>query len=320
MNTRKPEYIEGLVRLPLERGPSIDLSPQECWELVKTLRSFLMGNATTFDQPPTVVIKKNNKSFRVILTKWFDWWRKVQDSSWEPNTYKIFDSLVSSDCIYLDIGAWIGPTVLYAAQLAKRAYAFEPDPIAYRELEANVAANKDADWVSRLTIYDKAVAATSGTLKLGSRSRCGDSMSSVLFSGENANWESEAITLEQLIEAEKLQNEKLFIKVDIEGGEYELIPSLKRSLSRYDVDLYLSIHPRFLSESLVKRKGGGIQAKLMRRLLLVRHQVRLLHSLPFRYLYLGNGQRVNIFAQNLKALLTGSFVCEIVATNKKWAE
>jgi FkbM family methyltransferase len=264
------------------------------------------------------VIQKNNKHFSVSITKNIDFWESIDSGCWEPNTFKILNDFVSADCYYLDLGAWIGPTALYAAQLAKYTFAFEPDPIAYQELEANVHANKDTEWASRITIYNKGIASSSGTIRLGSRGSGGDSMSSCLFSDGQTNWEVEAITLERLVEAEKLQAEKLFIKMDIEGGEYELVPRLKAAFRQYNAVLFLSIHPHFLMSSLIRSKGNSIGVKILRRLLSAWHNIKLIRSLPFRYLYRSNGQQVNLYVEILKALLRGGFPTEIVATNKRW--
>lgn len=38
---------------------------------------------------------------------------------------------------YIDIGAWIGPTVLYGACVSKHVYAIEPDPAAVSQLKKN---------------------------------------------------------------------------------------------------------------------------------------------------------------------------------------
>ena len=242
----------------------------------------------------------------------------MESGAWEPDTFKIFDDFISADTCYLDIGAWIGPTALYAAQLAKRTYAFEPDPLAYQELERNVYANKNTEWASRLTIYDKAIASSSGMIKLGSRGSGGDSASSFLFSSEKTNWEVEAITLEQLVEAEKLQDEKLFVKMDIEGAEYELIPKLQTVFHQYNVVLLLSIHANPFTGSLVRNKGNSIGIKTMRRLIFVWHHIKLVRALRFRYFYRTSGERLNLYREVFKALLRGGFVGEIVATNTKW--
>lgn len=318
MNAKAPQYVHGLVRLALENERFLESSPQECWDFVERARRFLLDNWTRFDQSPVKVVQKNKKHFRVSVTKHVDFWNRLEIGRWEPNTFKILDSFISAERYYLDIGSWIGPTALYGAQSAKHTYAFEPDPIAYRELEANIHANENTEWVSRMTIHKKAIASSSGRMKLGSRGAGGDSTSSALFSGGNTNWEVEAITLEEFVEAEELQDAKLFIKIDIEGLEYEVMPGLREALGRYDVDLHLSIHPPFLLASLLPGGRNGIGTRILRRLLFVWHQIRLVRSLPFRYLYHSNGREVNVAKEILKAVLVARFVDEVVATNKRW--
>ncbi|CAA6818561.1 MAG: FkbM family methyltransferase [uncultured Thiotrichaceae bacterium] len=322
MNSKKPQYNQGLITIPLENGQSLEVTPQECWRLTEETSAYLFENYGSFDSVPMRVIEKNNKRFNVAITEHVPFWKKVDKGRWEPHTFEIFDDFLSADHICLDIGGWIGPTALYAAQLAKHVYAFEPDPLAYQELEVNVNLNKLAEWSSRLSIYNTAIAAHSGTIRLGSRKRGGDSMSSVLFADRSTSWEIQAITLQQFIEDKQLQHEKLFIKMDIEGGEYELIPSLKQLLSQYNVDLYLSVHPFYLEESQV---GGQVQEKenslfkrISQRLAFVKYQVKLLRSLPFKYLYHINGQQLRPYKQILKAIVTGDFTHEIVATNTQW--
>ena len=53
-------------------------------------------------------------------------WDRVEAGSWEPGTFAVFDRFLHRDCSCLDIGAWICPTALYAACLARHCYALEP--------------------------------------------------------------------------------------------------------------------------------------------------------------------------------------------------
>lgn len=258
MNNIDPHYNQGLVRFSLESGQSLEATPQECWRIIESISSYLCKNHNKFDPIPIRVIKKHKVSFCVSITENLGFWKSLEADRWEPNTFKIFDDFLSVDCIYLDIGAWIGPTALYAANLAKHTYAFEPDPVAFQELEVNLNVNKNAELKSRLTIYNKAIASSCGTIKLGSRSFGGDSMSSIFWGDRNTNWDVQAITLQQVIEDEKLRGEKIFIKIDIEGGEYELVPKIKNTVMQHAVTLYISIHPNFLMDSLRPANGENI--------------------------------------------------------------
>lgn len=316
MSTEAPRYNQGLITIALENGQSIALTPQECWEVTEKARAFLFESFSKLDPVPLKSVQKNGKSFDVAVTEHAVFWNRVNKGRWEPHTFEIFDHFLSDDCTYLDIGAWIGPTALYAAQRAKQVHAFEPDPLAYRELSVNVNANKEAEWASRLNIHNKAVAAKSGTIKLGSRKRGGDSMSSILFADKETSWDVEAITLQQFIEAGQLQHEKLFIKIDIEGGEYALLPGIKNVLAQSNVGLYLSVHPFFLAES--QPQQNSLSGKIVQRLAFLKHQITLLRSLPFRYLYDIHGRKINLVKQLLKAALLGEFIHEIIGVHEPW--
>jgi FkbM family methyltransferase len=255
----------------------------------------------------------------VSITNHIDFWKRLNTGHWEPYTFNIFDHFITADTIFLDIGSWIGPTALYAAQIAKHSYAFEPDPVAFKELENNVSINKDSEWIPKLTIYNKAIASYNGSMKLGNKSSAGNSMSSVLFSDNEISWEVETITLEKFIEDEKLHSNKLFLKVDIEGGEYELIPTLKSTFKNYNITLFLSIHCNFLMNSLKpKDVNENRYLKIIRRLRFSWYHIKLVRAMPFKYFYRNNGKPINLFAELINVLFLGKFPNEIVATNEKW--
>lgn len=55
-------------------------------------------------------------------------WSKFADG-WEPDTERIFRSLLGPGSIVLDIGAWIGPTIVFALSSgASKIIALEPNP------------------------------------------------------------------------------------------------------------------------------------------------------------------------------------------------
>lgn len=86
------------------------------------------------------IIKKNNLQFIIDKTGcpdgyWYNVWFLEIYPTWEITTFEVFDKYLDKDKYYIDIGAWIGPTVLYAAQKTKRVIAFEPDNIAFNALK-----------------------------------------------------------------------------------------------------------------------------------------------------------------------------------------
>lgn len=56
-----------------------------------------------------------------VWTAELDFWDKVQRNEWETTTFKIVKHFLEdhSDASYIDFGAWIGPTVVFAAQHSK---------------------------------------------------------------------------------------------------------------------------------------------------------------------------------------------------------
>ena len=256
-------------------------------------------------------ISKDGIEFNVTVSKNEDFWNLVNNDNWEPSTFDIFNRFIKNDTTFFDVGAWIGPTTLYGSQLAKYTYSFEPDPVAFKELSKNIDLNEELK--TTLTILNKAVSFESGTLKLGSLGDGGDSMSSVLFADKDTAWEIESINLTKFIK-EKEINGHLFVKIDIEGGEYEIVPHLKQLFQDYDIDLFLSIHPTFLEQELKEKYSF----RFIRKYVFLKKHIKLLRSLPFKNLYSHSGRPLSIFKECLRSFKTGTFIDEIVASNKTW--
>lgn len=303
----------------LSDGRSLALAPQECWDAAVESRRLLVENAAGFSPPVVASVRKNGREFRVAVSRNIDFWHRLEHGMWEPETFGLFDRFIAEDCTYFDAGAWIGPTLLYAAQRARRAYAFEPDPVAFRELAANLACNAGAAWASRVALVNKAVTARGGTARLGSRGAFGDALSSVLFADQALAREVEAVSLEELLTQPDTLRGEVFLKMDIEGAEYEAIPRLRRALSREGTHLFLSLHPVCLMHGLRAAEGGdSLRGKLRRRLAFTRRHLALVRSLPFRRFYYCDGRPVDLRRQILRAFSSGDFVSAIFATNREW--
>lgn len=168
------------------------------------------------------------------------YWERVSAGDWEPQTFRIFHRFLDRSRACVDIGAWIGPTTLYAAHFCPRVHAVEPDPVARAELEANLAANPGL--AKRVQVHALCITPEPGPRQLfaggmyfGRDSRFGDSMSGISPAGDGANQPSQAVMgvrLEDFLEG--LGGAPAgFIKMDVEGGEYELIPGRWRRLSAF---------------------------------------------------------------------------------------
>lgn len=163
---------------------------------------------------------------------------------WEPCTYNILQRFLDLRSVYVDIGAWVGPTVIFAARKSKQVYCFEPDYVAYRYLLWNIEINN----LRNVMPFNCALASSTGM-------RC----MAPFFGG---NFGNTTTTLIARIQEHQINVPCLswsdwltiagvervdFIKIDIEGGEFELLPSMKDYLTRHKPILYLSLHTSWLS-------------------------------------------------------------------------
>jgi len=213
-------------------------------------------------EPTILTAQINGLSFNVSPNDVYrPFWDRFSTGTWEPRTFAVFDRFLRTDRSYIDIGAWIGPTVLYGVQRARVAYALEPDPVAFAELRTNVDLNSDLR--GRIRVYDQCIASESGTIELyvggfysDSASRLGDSMSSIVrLSAESGQISTrvKVTTLEEFIDGHGIEDCN-FVKMDIEGGEFIVLPSIRNYLGRSQPTLYVSFHapPADRREELVR--------------------------------------------------------------------
>src|SRR5262245_28505170 len=62
------------------------------------------------------------------LPEYAKFYEKLAGGKWESHTFETLSRSLDADTVYIDIGAWIGVTPMWSAQLAKSVVAVEPDP------------------------------------------------------------------------------------------------------------------------------------------------------------------------------------------------
>ena len=203
--------------------------------------------------PFTILENNDNKSTTWLLNS-INWW--------EPDTFHIFNHYKNNEGIYIDIGAWIGPTALYCANIYKKVIAIEPDPVALVELKKNISANN----FNNIVVIEKGLSSENGITQFGGNGSLGNSESTLLIANKeeylsyegrhtkthshNEIVEIETITIEKLIEQQNIDTQNIsLIKMDIEGGEKIVVPALVNFLNKYKPVFYISLHRCFLKES-----------------------------------------------------------------------
>lgn len=171
-------------------------------------------------------------------------WRSNKQGRWEEKTYHIFHKFLNKNNSYIDIGAWIGLTVLYGTQNSKYCYAIEPDDIARNVLIKNIQKNPK---IKNITIIKECASNKNGTINLGGKN-LGDSMSSIMNTkNQKKSIKVNCMTFNNLINKYKIHNCN-FIKMDIEGAEAIVIPTMHDFFKKNkNTSIMISLHPHLLN-------------------------------------------------------------------------
>ncbi|MCY4218968.1 MAG: FkbM family methyltransferase [Gammaproteobacteria bacterium] len=178
----------------------------------------------------------------VVANEFWHWY----SADWERRTEQIYRQFVKPGGLVLDIGAWIGPTIIYALVCkASRVVALEPNPNSFAALV------KIADSIPenrcQLELLNIAIDDNEGTVSMGLPEGSVDT--------SRSGWEGHefvvpTITLEKLIRSQNIRNPDL-VKIDIEGGEANLGEGLSM-MAPYLPVVHLSVHvPFFPPESQI---------------------------------------------------------------------
>jgi len=196
--------------------------------------------------------------------KKFGWWNNFDN--YERRTFALVKEFADPEGVFMDIGGHIGAVAMFAAKLYDRVYTFEPDPFAFKELNANLLANN----FSNVFPINKAISDTDGETLFGGNGVAGNGESTLLVNYKEfmegreyayktervrdekkyrntSVWNVKTTTIKTIQKEFDLDNVR-FIKIDIEGGEKIVIPSMKDFLqNNKGAILFLSLHGIFLT-------------------------------------------------------------------------
>lgn len=168
-----------------------------------------------------------------------DHFKQVERGEWEPETFDVLDKYIQPGKRFLDIGAWVGTLSIYAAKLGAVVTSVEPDTQARKFLLDNCEANGLVDTVLGVAVSNKR-----GHARLSNPNKFGDSMSSLTHGNDNY------IDVETIPLSDLLGQDLCLIKIDIEGGEVNIINE-KTLIDLSQVNyppILLSIHPAWIDK------------------------------------------------------------------------
>lgn len=162
----------------------------------------------------------------------------------EVNPTKALPAFVNENDVCLDIGANLGYYALMMSKLVGKngnVHAFEPVPINYEILCKNVELNN----YSNIACYDVAMGSSSGYFNflLHDKSNCGKMLEGSIRKNKDATKviKVNTITVDSFVEQYNIQNIN-FIRMDIEGYEYEVFKGMHKTLSLPNLKMLVEFH------------------------------------------------------------------------------
>lgn len=195
------------------------------------------------------LIKKNNELFFIENNETnpnLDFWKNVY-STWENDTFTVFDRFLDSKKVFIDIGGWIGTTGMYGSRKSKHVYSIEADNQSYNDMTLNFQNNCKNNY----TLINKAIYNIDnidikfGKNKYLQNSKMNDSTSQIYDINNTSDQvcSVQTITLQSILNSYSIDPSEIsLIKVDIEGGEENILHDLYAIYKQYNVPLYVSFH------------------------------------------------------------------------------
>jgi FkbM family methyltransferase len=163
-------------------------------------------------------------------------------SHWEPETFDVLDAFLTKETTFIDIGAWVGPITLYASRKSKEVYSVEADSLSMFFLQKNCRNNceENIHFIHRAIYSRSNENVLFGKNSFLPGSTLNDSTSQILSGIQGAEGYSiTTISFQDLIK--RVKNISL-IKVDIEGGEENILDDLFLFHELHSVPMYISFH------------------------------------------------------------------------------
>lgn len=176
----------------------------------------------------------NDMSFEVEPS---EFWYKFNKGTWEPEAFDFYKKYVSPVKDVIDMGGWIGPTMLFAyAFNARKISVVEADPANFQVLKNNVRKNFLED---RVLLYNLCLSERSGDIvSFGAASKKKGSSTKHIGGGQT---KVKTTSMMEFIRSQDL-NEVSIIKIDIEGAEQDVVDSLDFIAGFKDIAVLFSIH------------------------------------------------------------------------------
>jgi FkbM family methyltransferase len=236
-----PWYIENKIYSTYENYIEI-INQTTISTTSKIIKTYIENNYLKVYKKNEFFLIENNEDNQNL-----SFWKNIYNF-WENETFEIFDKYLSQDKIFIDIGGWIGTTSIYGIRKSKHVYSIEADNKSFNDMNANLKINCTKN---NYTLINKAIFNVDNIkIKFGKNiflpnSKMNDSTSQI-YNDDIINEEFylvETITIENIIKNYQINTSEIsLVKVDIEGGEENILNDLFDIHIKYNIPLYISFH------------------------------------------------------------------------------
>lgn len=196
--------------------------------------------------PDSIIELKNNT--KLFLPNYPSDWiqQQIADNNkfYEEELLMDLDQYLDKNSVIFDIGANIGNHVVYWGKITnvKRIHAFEPINSVFKTLEENIKINQLEDKVqlNMVGIGDKNCNASIGKNVWGCENTYQIENLGITRLEEDGIGDIPVISLDSYINSENFNDNKIdFLKIDVEGLEYEVIDGAKECLQKYKPKIFI---------------------------------------------------------------------------------
>jgi FkbM family methyltransferase len=188
----------------------------------------------------------NKENLKLPAFRWFV--SLFRQEKWEKDTFNVFEKNKCKNSVAVDIGAWIGPTTIWLSNNFKNVISIEADPIALEVLKINVKASNctNVDIIGKPLYRENkkiifGLNAHNTTLASEGLGNSSSQIQAKNIISTDTDIEIDSITLYNILE-HKHSNNISFIKVDIEGGEENILDQLIDISEDKKWKVFLSFH------------------------------------------------------------------------------
>jgi FkbM family methyltransferase len=161
----------------------------------------------------------------------------IHYSGWyEQQVVAAVQPFMDAGTVFVDVGANIGQYSLMASPLVRHVFAFEPNPATFALLKRNIERNR----LSNVTLSQAAVSCSDGEATIFDLDPTNHGAASMTLTGEGGQ-KIRTAALDSLCDNPQLAGCRLFLKIDVEGAELDVLRGAKRLISQFRPTILIEV-------------------------------------------------------------------------------